>query len=131
MLIAIICQSVDGDLHQLVPQLHLAEAGHHALLDDSYVSHAPQPQRADHEMSVSGPNAKTPIPHPEPARVGIGGGSAAVVADESGQTASFAPLDEQMMGGRFRQGISTPYSSVTQNPPALELERPQYSPKTV
>ena len=31
VLIAIICQSVDGDLHQLVPQLHAAEAGHHLV----------------------------------------------------------------------------------------------------
>ena len=66
VLIAIICRSIDGDVR---------------WLDDSDILHAPQPQRADHEISVSGPNAKTPIPHPEPARVGIGCEGAAIVAD--------------------------------------------------
>ena len=57
-------------------------------------------------------------------------GKAAALLRIGRSTASLPPLDEQMMGSRFRQGISTPYSSVTQNLPALEMERPQYSPKT-
>ena len=50
--------------------------------DGGGVPHAPQPQRADHERSVSGPNAYPYLGYPEPARVGIGSGEAAVDAQD-------------------------------------------------
>ena len=44
--------------------------------DDGGVPHAPQPQRADHERSVSGRNSLF-LGYPESARVGVGDGNAA------------------------------------------------------
>ena len=74
----------------------------------------PQPQRANHERSVSGLDLPLILSYPEPTRVGIGVGGAAVVAQDGCMARRCRPaiptplsLDAQTMRDRFQGQCQT------------------------